>query len=352
MHPGKIVCTLAPEGRNSRNSEGAFIVLGDRIRFLYSRFDADNGHDDANADIAEVVSRDGGESWSAPRVLFRASDSGAANLMSVSCLRLGESEWGLFYLVRRGPEDTRLVLRRSGDGGETWGEPVYCMDDLGYHVVNNDRVIRLSSGRLLIPAAIHPAGEDPRYRVRFDPFDAFYLSDDDGHTWRQSKSLVSYFTPNNPAGLQEPGLVELPGGVLWGYARTALGRHYEFFSYDGGESWTQAQPSQFTGPASPLQIKRSPFDGKLLAVWNPVPNYQTRETFAGWGRTPLVCAVSDGGMDFSEPLVLENDPARGFCYPAIAFLDAETALLAYCAGGEEDRGCLNRCVIRKMSLKQ
>jgi hypothetical protein len=34
--------------------------------------------------------------------------------------------------------------------------------------------------------------------------------------------------------LQEPGCVELPGGVVYGYFRTDLGRQYESVSLDGG----------------------------------------------------------------------------------------------------------------------
>lgn len=353
MTVGYVTCELPPCGHNPRNSEGSFIQLPDgRIRFIYSRFDADNGNDDANCDIAEILSADGGETWTSPRVLFRASESGADNLMSVSLLRLGNGDIGLFYLVK---EDwrSRYVLRRSADEGESWSEPVDCMYDPGYKVINNDRVIRLASGRLVIPAAVHTpmgAGEGFGRNVRGDSFDVFYLSDDDGRTWRQSKSCVAFFSPYNGAGLQEPGVVELSNGTLWGYARTALGRQYEFFSLDSGEGWTQAQPSQFTSPCSPLQIKRSPFDGRFLAVWNPAPSYPTRSEHFGWDRNPLVCAVSDGDMNFSEPLILEQEPQHGYCYPAVCFVDAHTALLAYCGGGAEDKGCLNRLVIRKITF--
>lgn len=353
MHPGEIVCTLAPCGRNSRNSEGSFAFLPDgRVRFLYSRFEDDTGSDDANCDIAEIVSSDGGKTWSEPRVRFRAADCGADNLMSVSLLRMGNGELGLFYLVK---EDwrSRYVLRRSADGGETWSAPADCIGDPGYHVVNNDRVVRLSSGRLVIPAAVHTPrsmGKTGARDVCPDAFDVFYLSDDDGASWRQSRTAAAFFSPYNPAGLQEPGAVELPGGLLWGYARTSLGRQYEFFSPDGGESWTPAQPSQFTSPCSPMHIRRSPSGARLLAVWNPAPSYPTRGVPWGHDRNPLVYALSDGGMAFGEPVVLEDTPGHGYCYPAIGFADEHTVLLAYCAGGDEDGGCLNRTVIRRIEI--
>ncbi len=352
MDKGRVTCEIRPEGRNTRNSEGSFARTADgRIRFLYSRFDADTGADDAYADIAEIVSCDNGETWTEPRIVFRASDIPAKNIMSVTLLRLGNGDLGLFYIVKEFGVNDYIVMHRSKDDGDTWSEAKRCFADEGYFVLNNDRVIRLSTGRLLMPLGLHPAGGMKHYGIRSDALDIFYISDDDGETWRPSKSAVAYYNPYNPAGLQEPGVIELDNGVIWGYARTSLGRQYEFFSLDGGDTWTQAQPSQFTSPCSPLKIARSPFDGRLLAVWNPAPPYPTREYVGSrTDRTPLVYALSDGGMTFGEPEIIEQEPGHGYCYPAVFFLDAHTVLLSYCAGGVEDKGILNRTAIRKIRI--
>ena len=50
---------------------------------------------------------------------------------------------------------TRAFAAVSADEANTWGEPTLCMADKGYYVVNNDRVIQLSGGRLVAPAAWH-----------------------------------------------------------------------------------------------------------------------------------------------------------------------------------------------------
>lgn len=110
------------------------------------------------------------------------------------------------------------------------------------------------------------------------------------------------------------------------------------------------EPSVFTAPNSPLSMKRLP-DGALLAVWNPIPEYNGRtkvtDYFQG-GRCPLVLAFSwDNGENFSEPLAFENEESRGYCYCAIFFTETDL-LLAYCAGGIEDQSCLARCRIRKI----
>ena len=146
--------------------------------------------------------------------------------------------------------------------------------------------------------------------------------------------------------------MELPGGVVYGYFRTDLGRQYESVSLDGGLRWYTPQPSQFSSPCSPMLIKRSNIDGKYYAVWNPIPEHMGRHVPVGYwhgGRNPLVIADSDDGVHFSKPVVLEEDETRGFCYPAMYFVE-DGILLAYCSGGKEDGACLNRTTIRKVYI--
>ena len=50
---------------------------------------------------------------------------------------------------------------------------------------------------------------------------------------------------------------------------------------------------------------------------------------------------------FSEPIAFESEESRGYCYCTIFFTESDL-LLAYCAGGIEDKSCLARCRIRKI----
>lgn len=99
-----------------------------------------------------------------------------------------------------------------------------------------------------------------------------------------------------------------------------------------------------------MLITRDPFCGKYYSFWNPVPLYNGRlKPGAPWvtaGRTPFAAAVSDNGLDFSEPVNVEDDPERGFCYPAAMFLGKGKMLLSYCCGGAQDGNCLTRLRIR------
>lgn len=352
---GTVVCDLAPDRIYTRHSEGSFLRLKDgRILFIYSRFTA-TAEDYAPCDLVAVESADEGESWSEPRTAVAASLFGVQNVMSTSLMRMSKQEIGLFFIVKRNDGNTDIVLGRSSDEGRTFGRYTVCSDAVarGYYVLNNDRVIRLHTGRILIPLTrrIDGPGEDPAKRER--RYEAcFVFSDDDGATWQASPAVIRAPFANTETGLQENGAVELADGTIWAYSRTDQGCQYEYFSRDGGIRWTEARPSVFTSPISPMTIVRHPVTKALHAVWNPVPLDCSKPTpKAGWGRTPLVCAVSaDEGRTWSEPLVLESDPECGYCYPGVFFTGDGCMLVSYCCGGPEEGVCLARTAIRKVPV--
>ncbi len=353
---GRIILDLAPKDGNPRNSEGAFIDLKDgRILFIFSRFNGSSAADNAPAHLACIESSDKGETWSEERIVITAEQDHAENIMSVSLARMLNGDIGLFYFIRRGFDDGKEYLRRSSDEGKTWSAPTPCVPARGYYVTNNDRVVRLRDGRLIVPAGYHRtiAGREKGSEI-WDGRSTtiYYYSDDDGQTWHES-NLCTLNARESHSGLQEPGLIELKNGSLYGWARTDVGVQYEMFSHDRGATWTVPQPSRFTSPCSPLSMKRDPGTGNLIAVWNPIPEYLTRpKTSAVWngGRTPLACTIScNDGQSWQDPFIIEDDPIRGFCYIAMHFAGGQL-MLAYCAGGNDDGGCLNRLRIRKMPV--
>ena len=356
----KHILDLAPGPGNPRNSEGAFITLknGD-ILFAWSRYCADSHGDGAPADIYGILSKDGGDSFGEPFPILRHGDVGGDNIMSVSFLRMQNGDVGLFYLRKTEPWQCRTYLIRSADEGKTWSAPTLCVPHKGYYIVNNDRIIRLKSGRILIPAALldmrvptedAPAGTPT---VRMPCLALFYASDDDGMTWFSLGTGASLggYAPGD-RGLEEPGVFEMENGTIRAFFRTQHHCQYQSYSVDCGKTWTPPAPSPFSSPASPLSMKRLP-DGRVIAVWNPIPEYSGREQFEpcddSWGRAPLVYAVSaDDGNTFSPAKPVEDDLTRGYAYIAIHPCDDGGVLLAYCAGNREDGIMLNRLRITKI----
>ncbi len=334
--------TIEPSKQYPRHSEGDVVELKDgRLCLVYTRFSG-GASDHAAADLVMRVSGDGGKTWSDDRVLVK--NEGGMNVMSVSILRLKSGELLLFYLRKNDLHDLRCYVRRSSDEFETLGEPVLVTVRGGYNVVNNDRAVQLSTGRLIVPAALHPpvAGAEKAHSPKADP--CVYISDDDGRTWRADQSVVGR-PERPPVTFQEPGVVELKDGRLLMYIRTDAGVQYECFSEDGGEHWTAPKPGPLASPLSPATIERVPWAGDLLCVWN---DHSGWHAYPEKRRTPLCLALSkDEGRTWSPSRVIEGDPKGWYCYTAMTFV-GDRLILSYCAGDTQVGG-LNRLKVVAIS---
>jgi len=302
---------------NPRNTEGDIVVLRDgRLLLAWSDFYAGEMPDAAPARISAMLSNDGGRTWGERFTL--QENIGGQNVMSVSFLRLHSGDLLFFFLQKNSDADLQALMRRSGDDGRTWSEPVMCTDGAGYYVVNNARVVQLASGRLVLPASrhadIHGEGGGAVSQA--------WLSDDEGRTWRRSESSIRLPL----RGAMEPGVVELRDGRILMIIRTQLGQIYRSFSADQGATWTEAEPMGVRAPVAPSTITRIPSTGDLLLIWND--NWDPEH--AGGGiRTPLVAALSsDEGASWPRRRVLEDAPDHGFAYTSVTF-DGDRVLLTY-----------------------
>lgn len=363
----RVVLQLDPSKDNARNSEGAFITLTDgRVLFVYTRYAGHGGGDDDAAVIASRISTDAGKTWSA-RDEIVVKQEGKHNVMSVSLLRLRNGRIALLNL-RKDPGLCMPQIRFSDDEAKSFTKPIAIIPTPGYHVVNNDRMIELADGRLVVPVAMHrtrgfsgPAktsvpgtGMDPAALI------FFYISDDGGQHWFESLTSHRLCFPTGH-GLQEPGVVQLRDGRLWAFCRAGSFQlehthnyQWQSFSDDRGMTWSEFHRSSFRSPCSPLSIKRIPSTGDLLAVWN---DHSGREKLpahqkTSWGRTPLTAAIShDDGLSWKHHKLIETSPTHGFCYTAIHFVE-DAVLLAYCAGGASTGGVLNRLRMRRIALSE
>lgn len=308
-----------------RYSEGSVAVLRDgRLLYATTEFDASSS-DFARARILAVESADEGRTWGPRRVL--QENVGKMNVMSASLFRLlpnatFDGPIGLLYLQKDSHTVLNAFLRVSEDEGATFGPPARATTAPGYHVVNNDRVTVLSSGRLVVPAAstADVAGDGGG---RFEA--SCFLSDDRGATWRRSRTTVPY--PKR--GAMEPEVIEMDGGRLLMHFRTQLGHIAVCESEDGGETWGEARSWEVTAPEAPSTLRRIPSTGDLLLVWN-----DSVKPGAGHGgpRTPLSAAVSrDGGLTWSRPIAVEGSADATYAYTSLTFHRGR-ALLTYYVG--------------------
>jgi len=254
-------------------------------------------------------------------------------VMSVSLIRRKDGSLALYYLLKNSAFDCRPVFRVSRDEARTWSASQPCIPDAekGYYVLNNGRVERLKSGRLLLPLCLHKQTAE----ARTDPNGQLvcWFSDDDGASWcRRSEPFPAYDASGNRVVLQEPGVIELRDGRVLMYARTGHGRQWFFYSADGGETWSKGRPGGLIGPLSPATLMRLA-NGDILAIWN---DHASRAEFAArdgqWGlRVPMTTAISkDEGLTWRHRKVLGEDRNGFYCYFAALELD-DRVLLGYCA---------------------
>lgn len=334
---------LAPSEENPRNSEGDFIALKDgRVLFVYTHFTGGAG-DHATAHLAGRYSADGGATWDTEDTVIVPYDGGR-NIMSVSLLRLQDDSIALLYLKKIEVDECIPMFLRSTDEGRTWSDPISCITDpLGYYVVNNDRMIQLKSGRLLIPAARHLLkGEEG-----FFPGQALcVISDDNGTTWRMSESLLAV-APEVKSGLQEPLVLELLDGRVLMLCRTSDGAQYRSLSSDGGVTWSPVERTNLLSPTSPATVERIPGRDDLLLIWND--HTDVPEALKG-KRTPLRAALStDDGTTWHVVKTLENLADGWYCYIAMDFVD-EHVLLGYCAGDRRVENGLQTTKVTRLKL--
>lgn len=320
---GRIVCKFPVGEDNPRNGEGDFIRLNNgSILFAYSRFSGKSHLDHAPATIAARVSADEGETWSKDFEIVPRE--GKQNVMSVSFLRLDAKRIALFYARKNSDDDCVPLMRITDDDGKSWSSPVCLLEESerDYYVVNNSRVERLRSGRIVIPLARHSGKLDGK--SRFDGRLVCVYSDDNGVTWKKGREYLVKDENGKRVVVQEPGVVELKDGRLYMYARTTRGMHWQAYSRDGGNTWGDFGPSPIFGPCAPATIKRLK-NGDLFLVWNDHENKKHL-----YRRAPLIVAISrDEGRSWVQRKALEADEKGFFCYIAVLELEGSVLLHYY-----------------------
>lgn len=309
--------------RNPRNSEAAIVELkDDRLLLAWSEFYG--GADDfAGARIAGRLSSDGGRTWGARFIVVE--NTSRMNTFNPSFLRLSSGALSLFYFHQEALDNVKQHMRQSFDEGQTWTEAVCITPDPVRQFMVNDRAVRLSSGRIVLPISWAPTWSDVPPNASFRSL--CWYSDDDGGTWHRGRGEVCL--PKR--GAMEPVVVERRDSTLLMVIRTQLGHQYRSESYDDGETWTEAKPIvDIIGSEAPANVKRIPGTGDLLIVWNRVFD-PLRSAF---GRTPLTAAIShDDGGSWAKFRNLETEANHSYAYPSVLFRANEVLLTYYRSRG-------------------
>ena len=266
---------------------------------------SDPGGRGQDIDLVLKRSQDGGQTWSAMKVIEDPGElwsaANPATLLDQTTQRL----W-VFYLrcrpgrgtyeARPGTDDVLLVARSSDDHGRTWSDPMDLtavardMKDPHWRITvpGPGGAIQDRHGRLLVPC------------WKYEGWQNFVLySDDHGRTWRRSE-----FVPGGQQG-NECQLVELGDDSLMMDIRQSKGPHrWRSLSRDRGQTWSPPQPGHRVTPVA-CAIERLPRPGsgaeRDLLVWTGPK---------GPGRHTLILQRSfDDGKTFGQEQILAAEPA-------------------------------------------
>jgi len=215
----------------------------------------------------------------------------------------------------------------SDDDCKTFHDPTPISTDGERLYLMNNRIKRLSDGRIALCISLHPNCllEDTR-NFEAAGWVALFYSEDEGKTWKKGEWL----TAQQVDQLCEPTLCEMPDGHLKMLARTGRGYLYQTDSYDGGITWSPERPTTLRSPVSPYNFYYDPFSKRYIVCWN--------DSFPGfphqYPRTPIRVAVSDDGEKWETIFTLGNNPLGTYGYPAFHFAKEEIHISYYLNPGK------------------
>jgi sialidase-1 len=332
-----LVVPMVP-GRTHRGATGSIVALKDGA-LLFAYGNPQHWTDTSRSGILGRISRDGGRTWGEP-FLMQKNVARYATLQP-SLLRLSNGDLLFGYNVMnnfQGPDvrfyDGKIYVRRSTDDGATWGDPICATPYPSYHTVNPQRLIQLSTGRIVLPAewTLAVGGGEAGHMVSLCYFT------DDGYTWVRGRGVVDVGSTT-----EEPSVVELSDGRLFMVFRNRNGYVGRAYSTDRGDTWTDVGYLDLPSPLAPQTVTRIPSTGDLLLVWlnNPLAPALARKEVQpivpvgevkrplGALRTPLSTAISrDQGRTWEHIHNLAADPGGDYGYQSVTFV-GDTVLINY-----------------------
>ncbi len=296
---------------------------------------------DRDAIEGYLLARHGNQTPVPPRDLvdvFVAGDGVYPNYRIPSIVRTTAGTLLAFAEGRQGGDQSQndIVLRRSVDGGSSWGALQVLHDD-GVNALNNPCAVQITTGpntgRILLLYQRYPQGTTiwnaaPGF-IAPNIISCFLLySDDDGLTWSGPFDVTQQFKPPQPRSVNSgPGIaIQLrhgahAGRIVYPFNRWDLDGtwgNYAAYSNDGGATWTigndvPRDPAQRQGNECQI-VERA--DGSILLNSRGAAGALNRKT----------ALSTDGGQTWStladDPELIEprcaatvlrfTDPADGF----------------------------------------
>ena len=191
-------------------------------------------------------------------VVFEAGVDPYSHIRIPSLLTLGDGTLLAFAEGRAGGDHAKndIILKRSTDGGDTWG-PLQVLDDQGGDSLNDPMAVEIrrgpNAGRVILfymsfPEGCHTNCVEPGYGPRSSRNWVMH-SDDRGRTWSTPRDVTEIVRRPTSSFAGSPGIgIQLETGDHAGrlvipYREGPLSRVriYMLYSDDGGSTWRRGE---------------------------------------------------------------------------------------------------------------
>lgn len=242
-----------------------------------------------------------GKAWSAP--VIAAAEPGFPCWNPV-LFRSSKGTLSLYYKAGPSPSTWSGFVKRSTDGGKSWGKPEILPAGLLGPIKNKPIE---HQGAILSPTSVESHRTWCSWVER---------STDDGKTWMRHGPIE---VPGKPHGLIQPTLLVTGTGTVLALCRArGIGFICQAESADGGRTWSAARATALPNPNSGIDAVRTG-DGAFYLAYN----------HTGSGRSPLTLARSrDDGKTWTTVATPETAPGE-YSYPAIIAAGDGRLHLAY-----------------------
>lgn len=254
------------------------------------------GRHERSPDVGIWVSRRLGSTWSSP---IEVANGVLSPVKRYPCWNpvLFKPQSGplmLFYKIGSNPRTWWGMLMTSRDDGLTWSNPWRLGTNQAIGLLlgpSKNKPIQFTDGSILCPSSTEHGG----WRVHFE------VTSDLGKTWK----IIGPIRTGRESRSIQPTILTYPDGRIQILCRTRDRIISQDWSGDGGRDWGPLTATSLPNPNSGLDAVTLK-DGRQLLVYN-----DTTRT-----RSPLAIAISSDGRNWSNALVLENQPGE-YSYPAV-----------------------------------
>lgn len=239
--------------------------------------------------LAMRRSTDGGNSWSDAQLLAQGTEEysllshAMRQLASGTILHIYSRYSGYDYETGTPAKSlNQIYIQRSDNAGRTWSEATNLNTGERYQ---GDilSMEQLRDGRVVYPFCFLTDVKS-QFAV------SVMYSDDDGKTWTRSESVLRTGGGGFESGASEPTVVQLPDGRLWMLIRAQTGFLWESFSEDRGKSWSRAVESRLPSSNAPATACRLR-NGEIAVAWND-------HVESNYARQSLVVGLTKDGRTF------------------------------------------------------